>query len=171
MPISTELNVRIKNKISTTAEWASNDIVLFVGEIGIERTVDKGDKIKIGDGVTPFSQLPYQSAEVEALINQLFTDVDNVESNVSNLSGTVSSLNGTVGTLNTNVTSLTSTVNTLNGTVGSLSTTVGTLNSNYSSLEARVAALEAGGSGGTEIVVSATQPSGQSSGSFWYKEL
>ena len=47
-----------------------------------------------------------------------------------------------------------------------------TLTTNYNSLEERVAALEAGGSGGgTEIVVSATQPASQETGSFWYKDL
>ena len=59
MPNTTELNVRIKNKISSSSEWATNDIVLMQGEIGIERTESEGDKIKIGDGVSTFSQLPY----------------------------------------------------------------------------------------------------------------
>ena len=54
-----ELNVRIKNKIDSTSGWAANDIVLMQGEMGIERTESEGDKIKIGDGVSTFSQLPY----------------------------------------------------------------------------------------------------------------
>ena len=90
----TQLNAIIKNRISTTAEWATNDIVLMQGEIGIERTESEGDKIKIGDGVSTFSQLPYFGA----------------------------------------------------GGGGS-------------------------GGGGGNIVISPTQPSGQSEGDFWYKEL
>lgn len=57
--MTNELNVRIKNKIDSTSGWAANDIVLMQGEMGIERTESEGDKIKIGDGVTAFSQLPY----------------------------------------------------------------------------------------------------------------
>ena len=89
----TQLNAIIKNRISTTAEWATNDIVLMQGEIGIERTESEGDKIKIGDGVTVFSQLPYFGAGGGS------------------------------------------------------------------------------GGGGGNIVISPTQPSGQSEGDFWYKEL
>ena len=57
--MTNELNVRIKNKIDSTSGWAANDIVLMQGEMGIERTESEGDKIKIGDGVSTFSQLPY----------------------------------------------------------------------------------------------------------------
>ena len=60
--MTNELNVRIKNKIDSTSGWAANDIVLMQGEIGIERTESEGDKIKIGDGVSTFSQLPYFGA-------------------------------------------------------------------------------------------------------------
>ena len=60
--MTNELNVRIKNKIDSTSGWAANDIVLMQGEMGIERTESEGDKIKIGDGVTVFSQLPYFGA-------------------------------------------------------------------------------------------------------------
>ena len=55
----TQLNAIIKNRISTTSEWASNDLVLMQGEIGIERTENEGDKIKIGDGEHTFAELPY----------------------------------------------------------------------------------------------------------------
>ena len=60
--MANELNVRIKNKLDITSGWAANDIVLMQGEIGIERTESGEDKIKIGDGVTVFSQLPYFGA-------------------------------------------------------------------------------------------------------------
>ena len=60
--MANELNVRIKNKLDMTSGWAANDIVLMQGEIGIERTESGEDKIKIGDGVTVFSQLPYFGA-------------------------------------------------------------------------------------------------------------
>ena len=66
----------------------------------------------------------------------------------------------------------TSTYNQLNFIDAGILSQLNTLTTNYNSLEERVAALEAGGSGGgTEIVVSATEPPSQETGSFWYKDL
>ena len=53
-----DLNYRQRQLIGTTAEWARCDIVLGLGEIGVEQAVD-GVKIKIGDGGSKFSSLPY----------------------------------------------------------------------------------------------------------------
>ena len=52
-------------------------------------------------------------------------------------------------------------------------TQLNALSTNYTSLDERVSALEEGGSGGGggNIVISPTQPTGQSEGDFWYKEL
>lgn len=52
-------------------------------------------------------------------------------------------------------------------------TQLNTLSTNYTSLNERVSALEggSGGGGGSNIEISPTQPTGQSEGDFWYKEL
>lgn len=60
MPNTVELNTRIKNKISTTAEWQANgSLILYKGEIAIEQLTDGTNKIKIGDGEHTFAELPY----------------------------------------------------------------------------------------------------------------
>lgn len=66
----------------------------------------------------------------------------------------------------------TSTYNQLNFIDANILSQLNILSTNYTSLDSRVTALENGGSGGgTEIIVSATQPQNQEVGSFWYKEL
>lgn len=52
----------VKNVYGTTAEWAANDIVLNKGELGIEKTAKGEHKIKVGDGTSAWSALPYSSS-------------------------------------------------------------------------------------------------------------
>ena len=52
----------VKNVYGTSAEWAANDIVLNKGEIGIEKTVKGEHKIKVGDGTSAWSALPYSGS-------------------------------------------------------------------------------------------------------------
>jgi hypothetical protein len=48
---------RIQIRRSTEQEWnANSNVVLRVGEFGLNIT---NKRLKIGDGVTPWSQLPY----------------------------------------------------------------------------------------------------------------
>lgn len=49
---------RMKQLTGTPAEWAASFVVLGDGEIAVERTGNKS-KIKMGDGVSTFQQLPY----------------------------------------------------------------------------------------------------------------
>ena len=54
------MKVCIKHKYDIKENWAANNPVLNVGEIGIEATNDKNTvKLKIGDGITAWSSLPY----------------------------------------------------------------------------------------------------------------
>jgi hypothetical protein len=48
----------MRQLIGSTAEWAANNLVLTVGEMGVEPTPE-GTIVKIGDGATPYSALPY----------------------------------------------------------------------------------------------------------------
>ena len=52
----------VKNVYGTTAEWEANDIVLNQGELGIEKTVKGEHKIKAGNGLDPWSKLPYSGS-------------------------------------------------------------------------------------------------------------
>lgn len=50
--------IQLRN--DTAANWAAANSVLAVGEIGIEREADgHATGFKIGDGVTPWTDLPY----------------------------------------------------------------------------------------------------------------
>ena len=53
------LQARMRQLIGTTAEWAADDIVIGDGEIAAERLIDGSVRIKIGNGVDPFSALIY----------------------------------------------------------------------------------------------------------------
>lgn len=56
------IKTRIKQKIDSLNNWITHDPILLQGEIGIVQ----GDypKIKIGDGVSKFSQLPYSNNNI-----------------------------------------------------------------------------------------------------------
>lgn len=65
------LNTRIALKADTTANWAKSMLVLLKGEQAIEITESGAYKIKIGDGVKTFAELPYATMtpeEISALI-------------------------------------------------------------------------------------------------------
>ena len=76
--------VRIRQKTDTAEGWLASNPILLYGELGIE--IDT-QLIKIGDGVTPWSGLPY------VLADQIMDLVDNKAnkdfSNVSSLTSTV----------------------------------------------------------------------------------
>ena len=54
------INTRINLRNDSTANWLANSTALLVkGEVGIEFLDSGKTKIKIGDGVTPWSDLKY----------------------------------------------------------------------------------------------------------------
>ena len=53
---------RMRQLIGTTVEWAANDLVIGLGEFAVERTGVGDFRIKVGDGVSKFSALPYASS-------------------------------------------------------------------------------------------------------------
>ncbi len=57
--------VRISLFGATAAKWSENNPVLLMDEVGHER--DTG-KVKIGDGVTPWQELPYFGSDIDAAI-------------------------------------------------------------------------------------------------------
>lgn len=56
------LNIRIKNKYDTEANWTKNDPVLLAGETAYSS--DKSGKYKIGDGTHKWSELSYAKADL-----------------------------------------------------------------------------------------------------------
>jgi len=57
-------NVLMLQRRDTAANWASVNTVLLSGEIGFEGTptVDM-DRMKVGDGETPWNDLPYMGLQ------------------------------------------------------------------------------------------------------------
>ena len=53
---------RMRQLMGTTTEWAANDLVIGYGEIAVERTGIGDFQIKVGDGSSKFSALPYASS-------------------------------------------------------------------------------------------------------------
>lgn len=70
-------NVRVQHKIDTSANWASANIVLLKGEIGLES--DTG-LVKFGNGVDPWNSLPYlmqdELQEIADTISEIGYDLD-----------------------------------------------------------------------------------------------
>lgn len=58
----TDTPARQRQLIGTSAVWAANNIVLGNGEIGVEVVSTSDVRIKIGNGTSTFSALPYASA-------------------------------------------------------------------------------------------------------------
>lgn len=58
----TTYNLRIEAASDTAANWTSNNPTLGVGELGVES--DTG-RMKVGDGVTAWTALPYLLAEAD----------------------------------------------------------------------------------------------------------
>lgn len=84
------LNTRIVTKCDTTANWANSSLVLLKGEQAIEITTSGACKVKIGDGVKTFKDLPYITMTPDE-ISTLITN--NAVQSVSIASGTN---NGTI---------------------------------------------------------------------------
>lgn len=61
-----ELKTIITLRQGTTAEWADSEIVLKIGEMGLEYLTDGSVKIKAGDGEHLWSELSYIGSDVKA---------------------------------------------------------------------------------------------------------
>lgn len=64
-PYDEILYLRIQQKRKTTAQWAALNPVLLAGEPGVEVLVDGSVRIKVGNGTSTWSQLPYLQAAAE----------------------------------------------------------------------------------------------------------
>ena len=54
------IDVRIKNRRDTDANWISKNPVLLDGEIILVKDGEGNTRLKIGDGVSTYTQLPYK---------------------------------------------------------------------------------------------------------------
>ena len=70
MPNKT-FNVRLQVKKDTEDNWNTNNPVLLANELIIVETNDFGDRFKIGDGTSTYSELPFQDENIRELITNV----------------------------------------------------------------------------------------------------
>ena len=76
--MSKNINVRIALKRDTSANWTNHNPVLLNGELILVDTAEGQLRVKIGDGIKTYTQLPIMDEALRALI----TEVDNNNSKV-----------------------------------------------------------------------------------------
>ena len=69
----------IKHRRGTTQEWIDIDLIPEDSELVIEECIDGTRKCKIGNGIEPFSKLPYID---EAVQTQLLEELDRAKHEV-----------------------------------------------------------------------------------------
>lgn len=75
-----ELYTIIKNRIDTLTNWETENTILKNGEIAIVKVSDERLLIKIGNGTTPFIDLPYLSQEYKNRITSI-TETQTINEN------------------------------------------------------------------------------------------
>lgn len=76
--MSKNINARIALKRDTSANWTNHNPVLLNGELILVDTAEGQLRVKIGDGIKTYTQLPFMDEALRALI----TEVDNNNSKV-----------------------------------------------------------------------------------------
>lgn len=71
-----DIAARQRQIYGNTAAWIANNIVLGAGEIGVEVVSSSDVRIKIGDGTSTFSALPYASASSTTINDATQTALD-----------------------------------------------------------------------------------------------
>lgn len=71
------IKTRVKNKIATEDEWQSINPILLNGEI-VFSEVDSIRKIKVGDGVTNYSSLPFIDDHLQQQIDSKLNSIQGV---------------------------------------------------------------------------------------------
>lgn len=70
MATEKEVQVRIRLKRDTSANWTSADPVLKNGELILVDTAEGALRAKVGDGVKTYTQLPFTDEAIRSLINE-----------------------------------------------------------------------------------------------------
>lgn len=73
MAITKTIQATVKNRTDTAANWTQKNPVLAEGEIIVVQTSAGETRLKIGDGVKTFTQLPYID---EQIYNNVVTSVN-----------------------------------------------------------------------------------------------
>lgn len=94
------LNVRIKNKRDTAANWGARNPVILDGEIIIVETSDGYTRMKVGDGTSTYGELPFTDENLTAEILEIKTSSsEKVSGPISSTNKNVAVFSGTSGKL------------------------------------------------------------------------
>ena len=78
---NTTLNTVIVLRNGTTTQWASTSVTLLKGEMAVEFQLDGQNniagspKLKVGDGVTSYANLPYVGVDLSEISTMISTAV------------------------------------------------------------------------------------------------
>ena len=72
------LKLRIVSRNDTSSNWENTNPILLTGEIGVENDTAK---IKIGDGVATWTELPYASGGASLIVVENFGELPKVGQN------------------------------------------------------------------------------------------
>ena len=89
-----QINTRIRQKKDTAANWTSSNPVILNGELIAVETATGAIRLKVGDGVKTFSQLPFLDELIYNTIDSRITGVvDSAPENLNTLNKMASALN------------------------------------------------------------------------------
>ncbi len=70
------INTRIVLRNDTKENWTTTNPILMLGEMGIE--IDTR-QIKVGDGISTWTQLPYYGADITIVLNSIQANLEAIE--------------------------------------------------------------------------------------------
>ena len=74
-----QINTRIRQKRDTAANWTNNNPVLLNGELIVVETSTGAIRLKVGDGVKTFNQLPFLDESIYNSIDSKLSDYATLE--------------------------------------------------------------------------------------------
>lgn len=60
----------LKHRRGTEQQWSTSNVIIYDGEIVVEKSEDGYTRLKVGDGTKKFSELPYMNMPGYALVTK-----------------------------------------------------------------------------------------------------
>ena len=94
------LSCKVLHVAKTTAQWASESSVVTKGMLCVEFTTDNKTRLKVGDGLKSFADLPYSDGNVDLTNYYTKSETDTAVSNAVTALGTIMTIKGVVSSFN-----------------------------------------------------------------------
>lgn len=78
-------NSRIKQKRDTSANWTTRNPVLLDGEIILVDTAEGELRMKVGDGVKSYTQLPFMDEALRSLLSNTYATKEDLRNAIAAL--------------------------------------------------------------------------------------